>query len=70
MTGWQPIDTAPRDGRNILLRSERGVTYGGWISAWNRNEDYSDYEGWWSVDCSEEPFSHWMPVPEFEEATP
>jgi hypothetical protein len=70
MTNWQPIDTAPRDGREILLRSEHGVTYGGWVSDLNRNEDYLDYEGWWSVDCTEKPFTHWLPVPEFREVTP
>jgi hypothetical protein len=27
---WQPIDTAPKDGRPLLLMTEQGVRLGGW----------------------------------------
>ena len=62
--GWQPIETAPRDGANVLLffpwnqLGENIVTEGFWL------EDF-----WWTLIWKVSPAkdhapSHWMPMPE------
>ncbi len=60
--GWQPIETAPKDGTDILVLNEEGVFEasaddGRWIPL------ASDYHG---CGCCSEAFeepSHWMPLP-------
>lgn len=58
--GWEPINTAPKDGRKIRL---------GWlpnwpeleyvvVSHWNRHV----WSGYWTP-------THWMPLPEAPNAT-
>jgi len=60
--GWQPIETAPKDGTEILL----------YASAWGLSDIGLCY--WrddrvmtgWTWGC-EQPFkfpTHWMPIPE------
>ncbi len=57
MSGWQPIATAPRDGRNLLLYlSERPKTEGNYISTGSHvvvgqycGREYDD-NGWWCGD--------------------
>lgn len=59
-TGWQPIDTAPKDGRHVLLYCDY---YGVGRCAW---------ESWRGVWRSDDPNhgigfphpTHWMPLPE------
>jgi len=60
---WQPIETAPRDGTNILVLMEGVVIEASWQGS-----------GYWVVSCvsshgcgccgsdNEEP-THWMPLP-------
>ena len=64
---WQPIETAPKDGRSILLLNGDQVSYGGWISAADQGadvgEEYLIAAGWWSVDLSDNDPTHWMPLP-------
>jgi hypothetical protein len=76
MTEWQPIETAPKDGREVLL-------FGIWageihglnadptiaVGAWQGGK--SDYQGddFWALTggdvyaCWMRP-THWMPLPE------
>jgi hypothetical protein len=59
--GWQPIETAPKDGTGILVNA------GGFCYAVEWQEEF----GWWSVDDNKlGPFplrgagpTHWMPLP-------
>lgn len=66
--GWQPIETAPRDGTSILILYNgcaieacwECVEYGDW-------ESWSESVYWWSselncLDDGDEP-THWMPLP-------
>lgn len=64
MSGWQPIDTAPRDGTPILAYSPVMGTYN---TAYQRNEPhegdrfpcgFAGYLGKWFCYPT-----HWMPVP-------
>lgn len=52
--GWQPIETAPKDGTWILLLHENHSTptVGRWIDG-----------GWFSDDGLKWPSTHWMPLP-------
>lgn len=69
MPEWQPIETAPRDGRRILLAREGWVEIGRWLP------DYAAYEGapagaWMDDYDNGGPEdrgwpTHWMPIPEF-----
>lgn len=73
---WQPIETAPRDGTQILLcrawdAEGRAITGDSWglhvqVAAWWGDKE----DGEWIVYCSfpDEPRlffepTHWMPVP-------
>lgn len=64
VSGWQPIATAPKDGRMILLYPS---------SCWTEDTEY-DYEvSYWDKDlrafaqsaCPDDfdGFTHWQPLP-------
>jgi len=62
-TGWQPIETAPRDGAFVLAFGEHNGALADCsiaIIQW-----WDDAGGWFS-DGREYTFSptHWMPLPE------
>ena len=70
MTDWQPIETAPRDGTEVLLYDECGVTVGSFRADDNFPEDaplwldnsYDDFScGFASIPVIA---THWMPLPE------
>ena len=66
--GWQPIETAPKDGSNILLlRGGRCV-----VGYWDTDKYAKRPKPYWSHDCERifgtreaksNPPSHWMPLP-------
>lgn len=66
---WQPIETAPKDGTEILLYEEWGVTIGSYRTDDNFPEgaplwldnSYDDF----SIGLASRPVSatHWMPLP-------
>jgi hypothetical protein len=67
MNGWQPIETAPRDGTRILGYGRMALDDGPSVAtiSWN-----ATYRVWWCdpTEASEyDPgaceVSHWQPVP-------
>jgi hypothetical protein len=70
MTEWQPIETAPKDGRRILVFEPEFQTGGvvmeaSWWDAWNDDESHT---GWMPANLDERDGfylfpTHWMPLP-------
>lgn len=59
MTEWQPIDTAPDDNRDVLVRMPDGF-----ISIWRADGE------WWREQANNPDQmahipTHWMPLPAF-----
>ena len=68
--GWQPIDTAPKDGTHILLyRSNEHCSIS--EAFWRQDVFKIAYE-WgghgWSYPKEDQP-THWMPMPSSPTAT-
>lgn len=63
---WQPIETAPKDGTNVVLASSERVTFGRWL---DNSQTRWPWEGWitpdgpWGPKATKAP-THWMPLPE------
>ncbi len=72
MTDWQPIETAPKDGKHFLGTKNLGVGYGWrrYICCWydfkkSFGAQFGIAEGgiWHPLDGKNTP-THWMPLPE------
>ncbi len=76
--GWMPIETAPKDGRPILLFGDCRVTSGNWSApsetpriiyqdGFAPDTEWDEWEPYWeSWDggfTEEHPPTHWMPLP-------
>jgi hypothetical protein len=74
--GWQPIETAPKDGTNIILTDGKIVTCGNYINDPPSVREIRDmdgryvdqiendgYEGWMDMEGGIAS-THWMPLPE------
>lgn len=62
---WQPIETAPRCGDEVILWTERGVTS---PCIWSKKGDISEngFWLWWQAEPEyliEVKATHWMPLP-------
>lgn len=80
MSEWQPIETAPKDGTEIILRKGDRVTSGAWIEwsetstefhgttgAWLGEVEQDSGANWASWDggfLEEDEPTNWMPLPE------
>ena len=62
--GWQPIETAPTDGGEVLVYVGKSYVGGCVVAVKDTNGDWLDWDGdlW-------EP-THWMPLPAAPDATP
>jgi len=64
-TGWQPIETAPMDGTEVILFYEHYLN-GGFVTAGYFHVATDDYESHWYADLvngGASPPTHWMPFP-------
>jgi len=62
LEGWQPIDTAPRDGSTMLITTQWGVMFVGY---WYIPSEKEASEPYWrpvGTRIAAKP-SHWMPLP-------
>ena len=64
MSEWQPIETAPRNGRPIFCWSHDAAFCGMWVGYWNALE--GRWRDLWVSDEDEDNVqpTHWMPLPE------
>ena len=59
---WQPIETAPNDGTEILLFTVSGIIQGYFsYGEWEQSVTHATYDMAYSV-ISHHP-THWMPLP-------
>lgn len=79
MGEWKGIDSAPKDGTEIILMKAGRVSSGSWVE-WSETESHYDSTGnyigrttveegasWCSYDggfCEDDEPTHWMPLPE------
>lgn len=70
---WQPIETAPKDGREILCGrfTDEKDKFNGKINVdWYRQPHHGKgYIGWGRFNPKYWPPTHWMPLPKPPEAT-
>lgn len=61
MSEWQPIKTAPKDGRLILYATADWVSVGRWNSEVDQWREINNH---WTDTWGGEDFpTHWMPLP-------
>ena len=74
---WQPIETAPKDGTQLLLSNGADVEQGWWMhdeggiiehrdmdGRYTGQTESDGFIGWWDVSgCMEPEPTHWMPLP-------
>ncbi len=56
---WQPIETAPKDGRNIFIFIPQEFNTGIYTAWWSRDHWCSIDSSWIGRDLP----THWMPLP-------
>lgn len=76
---WQPIETAPKDGRDVILAlvNTRGHSESPALAYWNDEDRSTDHyqSGWYESTFSDCTYrvkftpTHWMPIPEPPEIT-
>ncbi len=64
MTDWQPIETAPDDGRDMLLFGPWDMTHGEYQIGYWSGENWHFQSDLWIGDDEEFQPTHWMPLPE------
>jgi hypothetical protein len=61
MSSWQPIETAPKNGRLILAVTSNATSYNGFFVVY-----WSEWDKAWaySVGRVATRITHWMPLPQ------
>ena len=64
MNTWQPIETAPNDGTDILIGGDYSYAGGVLQAYWGHTHRKGD-ESWGWVDMEGDTYNptHWMPLP-------
>lgn len=74
---WQPIDTAPKDGTNVIVTNGVSVAQGWWEhqepyirekrdmeGRYIDQDEHDGYDGWLDCEGGMQPDpTHWMPLP-------
>jgi hypothetical protein len=61
VAGWQPIETAPKDRRPVLLAKKDCPMV--WIGEWNPEYEWWNAYSWgWRTEAGK--YDYWMPLPE------
>ena len=66
--GWQPIETAPRDGTRVLVYAPP-VASSEYETARQRVDWWGEPDGW-QMMRPRQPYTHWRPLPTPPEAQP
>lgn len=61
MSEWQPIETAPKNGKRILLASGSSHVFTGF---WDADADAPETDGWSDDGGGWWEPHHWTPLPE------
>ena len=64
MSDWQPIDSAPRDGTEVLLWYEDYLGTKDFVVSGHWLIDVPSYEETWEHSCGFGDADMWMPLPE------
>jgi hypothetical protein len=67
MSDWQPIETAPKDGRPVLLGQfdpSRSHYKRVEVDHWSSPGENRGWIGWGHFNPQFWPATHWMPIPE------
>lgn len=74
MTGWQPIESAPKDGTHVLVYMEETIIEAWWDDMSYGDPDLAGYGAWECPSLSShgcgccssynDAPTHWMPLPE------
>ena len=64
MSGWRPIETAPKDGTLILAYARRERKPHIRVTWWRTAKDGAGYIGWGEFNERYWPPTHWQPLPD------
>ena len=64
MSQWQPIETAPKDGTEVLLWLGQSQYPRSELGRWDVDSPYGPTWRCRAVHFSETLMSHWMPLPD------
>jgi hypothetical protein len=63
---WQPIETAPKDGRHILVRGGQADKTLCTVAHWHQDGFYLSWCNWdEDADYMMSAITHWCLIPEF-----
>lgn len=61
---WQPIETAPKDGTDILVFTDRGVFEAAFVGDSYWEFAVADFHGCLCCSGNGDNPTHWMPLPQ------
>lgn len=61
---WQPIESAPKDGTEILIAYDGSVSIAFFHTGYDNWRDENGVKLDWDPDWFDQNVTHWMPLPE------